>query len=164
MSELVGHADPVASLDGASLNRSIVTDPAPDEPATVACVRVRLAGGPLAAPVLSRVVSMMLARADWPLDRLDDALLVCEALSAHAFAHASDTAVTFDIEADTHEARLRVIDLADGGATGLIQDAMLPVVGNVLERIAERVSAEPGVHGEGSQLDLVLRARSSQRP
>ncbi|HXC24071.1 MAG TPA: hypothetical protein VNU28_05755 [Solirubrobacteraceae bacterium] len=163
MTDSVDHGDPAASLDANALEGSTVTAPGPDEqdPATGNLARVRLLDGPLAGPALGRVVSMMLARADWPLDRLDDAILVCDALSAHAFAHAGDATVTFSIQAGEHEAELRVHDLTDDGASGLVQDAMLPVVGNVLERIAERVSVEPGAHGEVSELVLVLRARSS---
>jgi hypothetical protein len=166
MSEPVGHAEPVASLDVDALDGSTVTEPVPEQPelATGNLARVRLADGPLAAPALWRVVSMMLARADWPLDRLDDMLLVCDALSAHAFAHSSDATVTFSVQASEYEAELRVLDLTDDGASGLVGDAMLPVVGNVLERIAERVSVEPGAHGEGSQLVLAIRARSPRSP
>jgi hypothetical protein len=160
--EPVGHAYPSDSLDAESLDGSTVSESISDEPeaANGNYARMRLADGPLAAPVLWRVVSMMLARADWPLDRLDDMLLVCDALSAHAFAHSLDATVTFSIQADEHEAELRVLDLTAAGASGLVGDAVLPVVGNVLERIAERVSMQPGANGEGSQLALALRARS----
>jgi hypothetical protein len=126
------------------------------ERATGSVTRVRLANGPLMGPVLGRVVSMVLARADWPLDRLDDALLVCDALCAHAPAYASNGRLTFSIEASGQEAELRVLDLTCDGAARLIQDAMLPVVGNVLERIADRVSVEPYERGERSQLVLVF--------
>jgi hypothetical protein len=126
------------------------------ERATETVTRLRLANGPLLGPVLSRVVSMVLARADWPLDRLDEALLVCDTLSAHAPAHASDGRLTFSVTATEREAELRVFDLSDGGAAELIQDSTLPVVGNVLERIANRVWIEPGEPGHGSQLVLVL--------
>ncbi|HTC60890.1 MAG TPA: hypothetical protein VK691_12350 [Solirubrobacteraceae bacterium] len=162
MNELAGHADPVDSMDADTLDGSNVTESIPDDPrpADGNFARVRLADGPLAGPVLWRVVSMVLARADWPLDRLDDMLLVCDALSAHAFAHSSEATVTFSIQAGEHEAKLRVFDLMDEGASGLVGDAVLPVVGNVLERIAECVSMERGAHGEGSQLVLALRARS----
>jgi hypothetical protein len=166
MSEPAGHAYPFDSLDAESLDGSTVTESISDEPepAPANFARVRLADGPLAAPVLWRVVSMMLARADWPLDRLDDMLLVCDALSAHAFAHSSDATVTFSIQADEHDAELRVLDLTGDGASGLAKDAVLPVVGNVFERIAERVSTEPGAQLEGSQLVLALRARSPAGP
>jgi hypothetical protein len=128
----------------------------PREQATDNVTHVRVASGPLVGPVLWRVVSMVLARADWPVDRLDDALLVCDALCAHAPAYASDGRLTFSVEADEHEAELRVRDLRSEGAAALVQDAILPVVGNVLERIAERLSAEPEEHGERSQLVLTL--------
>lgn len=164
--EPVGHADPVDSLDAASLDGSTVTESISDvlEPSDGNFARVRLAYGPLVGPVLSRVVSMMLTRANWPLDRLDDTQLICDALSAHAFAHSSDATVTFSIQAGEHEAELRVLDSTDDGASRLIQDTMLPVVGNVLEWIAERVSVEPGAYGVGSQLVIALRARSPRGP
>ncbi|MFZ1925414.1 MAG: hypothetical protein WAU42_04640 [Solirubrobacteraceae bacterium] len=165
MSEPVGQAYPFDSLDAETLDGSTVTEPISDEPPPEGnFVRVRLADGPLAGPVLWRVVSMMLARADWPLDRIDDMLLVCDALSAHAFAHSSDATVTFSIQANEHDAELRVLDLVDDGASGLVKDAVLPVVGNVLEQIAERVSAESSAPCEGSQLVLALRARSPTSP
>ncbi len=159
--EPVGHTYPFDSLDTTSLDGSTVTKSISDqpEPAGDGFARVRLADGPLAGPVLWRVVLMMLARADWPLNRLDDMRLVCDALSAHAFAHSSDATLTFNIQANEHEAELRVLNLIDDGASGLVGDAVLPVVGNVLERIAERMSIRTGSDGEGSQLVLALRAR-----
>jgi len=127
------------------------------ERATDNVTRIRVAAhGPLVGPVLRRVVSMVLARADWPVNRLDDALLVCDALCAHAPAHASDGRLTFSVQANRQEAELRVHELAEEGATGLAQDTMLPVVGNLLERIAERVSIESDKHGGCSELVLVL--------
>jgi hypothetical protein len=160
--EPVGHAYPFDSPDAETLDGPTVTQSISDEaePGEGNFARVRLADGPLAGPVLWRVVSMMLARADWPLDRLDDMLLVCDALSAHVFAHSSNATVTFSIQASEHDAELRVLDLSGDGASGLVKDAVLPVVGNVFERIAERVSTEPGADLEGSQLVLALRARA----
>ncbi|HEY5287321.1 MAG TPA: hypothetical protein VIJ50_09475 [Solirubrobacteraceae bacterium] len=163
--EPASRAYPLDSLDAGPLAGSSVTESILEqaEQAEGNFARVRLADGPLAAPALWRVVSMMLARADWPLDRLDDMLLVCDALSAHAFAHSSDTTLTFSIQTDEHEAELCVLDLVEDGASRLVEEMVLPVVGNVLERIAERVSIEPGADGEGSQLVLTLRARSPSR-
>lgn len=128
--------------------------------ATDDVTRVRLATGPLLGPVLRRVVSIVLARADWPLDRLDEALLVCDALCSHAPAYANDGCLRFSVRVNGQEAELRVLDLGDNGAAALLQDAMLPVVGNLLERVAERVAVEPGELGDGSQLLLVLTVGS----
>lgn len=120
-------------------------------------VSVRVGDGPLVGPVLRRMVSIVLARADWPLDGLDDALLVCDALSAHAPGRSRAGWLALSVRADEREADLRVGELRAGGAADLLRDATLPVVGNVLEGIAESVSvlAEPD---GGSQLALVLRS------
>lgn len=117
--------------------------------------RLRLARGPLTAAVLCRVVSMLLTRADWPVERLHDAMLVCDALSAHAPNYALDGAIAFELDELAGGAiELRVEDLGPGGAEGIVRDAMLPGVGNVLEKIPKSVSAEPT--STGSCLKLVL--------
>lgn len=116
--------------------------------------RLRLAAGQLTTPVLCRVVSMILTRASWPVDKLDDAMLVCDALGAHAPDYASDGTVAFSLERREHEVELRVEQLRPEGAEAIVRDAMLPGVGNVLERIPKTVVAE-SIDG-GSRLTLVL--------
>ena len=103
---------------------------------------VRVRNGPLVAPVLARVVGMLAARAQCPVDRLDDALLVADALAAHSQSHAADGHVTVALTAGAEGISLKVTELAKGGAKGLLQDASLPGVGNVLERIADEVRVE----------------------
>lgn len=117
--------------------------------------RVRVVDGPLVGPVLRRIVSIVLARADWPVDGLDNALLVCDALSAHTPGYARSGYVALSVEANEQAAELRVGELAQDGAARLVQDATLPVVGNILEGIAENVSIEAEEDG-GSRLVLVL--------
>lgn len=117
--------------------------------------RLALAKGPLTGPVLGRVVSMVLTRADWPVDRLHEAMLVCDALGAHAPGHALDGHVTFSLLPDGEQVRLCVEDLAPDGAEAVVQEAMLPGVGNVLEKIPESLSVEP--RDGGSRLVLVLK-------
>jgi hypothetical protein len=119
-------------------------------------VFLRLANGPLAAPVLGRVVSMVLARADCPMNRLDDAMILCDALSAHAPAHASAGHVAFTMDIDERGIMLRVGELAAQGATKLLADATVPGVGNVLERLSDelRIESSPTEH---SREELILR-------
>jgi serine/threonine-protein kinase RsbW len=114
-------------------------EPNPNNEATV-----RVRNGPLVAPVLARVVGMLAARAQCPVDRLDDALLVADALAAHAQSHTRDGHVTVTLTATTTGIELRVSELAPGGAERVIADASLPGVGNVLERIADEVRVETG--------------------
>jgi hypothetical protein len=123
------------------------TPPAVDNTATV-----KLATGPLLGPVLSRVVGMLAARADWPVDRVDDALLVADAISAHGAAHALDGHLTIALQASADELELEVSSLKGDGARGLHADAELPGVGNVLDRIASDVSFAPESAGEAERL------------
>ncbi len=57
--------------------------------------------GAAGGPVLCRVVSMVLARADCPVDRLDDALLACEEIATHGLGFVADghLSVTLKTEA-----------------------------------------------------------------
>ena len=122
-------------------------------------VTLRVANGPLAAPVLGRVISMVLARTACPMDRLDDAMILCDALSAHAPAHARDGHLDFTMATDEHGVELRVGELAERGAGGLLADADVPGVGNVLERLSDELRIEPSSAEPAGADELVLRLR-----
>jgi hypothetical protein len=117
---------------------------------------LRLSTGPLAGPVLCRVVSMVLARANCPMDRLDDAMLICDAISAHAPVHALDGHLTFKVTARRGEVELRVSELAQDGGEKLLRNADVPGVGNVLERVADALQIAPARKGSGEELVLTL--------
>lgn len=117
---------------------------------------LRLATGPLAGPVLNRVAAMILARASCPLDRFDDALILCDAISAYAPAHVRDSHLVYTLSAGECVIELRVAELRTGGAAGLIDDARLPDVGNVIERYSESRRVEPAPDGGGEELILTI--------
>jgi hypothetical protein len=112
--------------------------------------------GPLVGPVLGRVVGMLAARAQCPIDRLDDAMLLTDAVAAHAPAHTMDAHVQVVVAADDAGLELRVGALSRDGAKGLLEDAELPGVGNVFTRVADEVDARSAGDGVG---ELVLRLR-----
>ena len=97
------------------------------EPATT----VSIASGPLVGPILRRVVGMLAARADLPLDRLDDAVLVADLIAARAPAHSIDDSINVALDPGDRSLLLRVGPLRQGGvctldwpfdpATGLIK-------------------------------------------
>lgn len=118
---------------------------------------LRLATGPLVGPVLCRVVSMVLARANCPMDRLDDAMLICDALSAHAPEHASDGSLTFALSAEDGDFELRLGELAANGGEAVVRDSILPGVGNVLERMTDELNVVPAAEGGPEELVLKLR-------
>lgn len=103
---------------------------------------VSIAQGELVGPVLGRVVAMLAARAGFSIDRLSDAQLVSDALSAHAPAHlrAGDVRVWFADGDRTLQAR--VGPLVDGGAERLLSDADLPGIGRLLDQLADSVAVD----------------------
>jgi hypothetical protein len=131
-------------------------EPETSSPPPPGPVTLRVSTGPLAAPALSRVASMVLARAQCPLDRFDDALILCDAISAHAPAHVRDSHLAYTLTAEERAVELRVAELLTGGATGLVDDARLPDVGNVIERYSERRRVEPASDGDGEELVLTI--------
>jgi hypothetical protein len=123
--------------------------------ANEATVRVR--SGPLVAPVLGRIVGMLAARAQCPIDRLDDAMLLTDAVAAHAARYVSDEHVVVTVATDDDGLELRVGELGPGNARRMLEDGDLPEVGNVFERIADEI--RPAAGAEGDELVLRLRFR-----
>ena len=86
-----------------------------DAPTTVS-----IAAGPLVGPILRRVVGMLAARADLPLDRLDDAVLVADLIAARAPAHVLHGTVDVAFEPGPRTLSLRVGPLRPGGGDALV--------------------------------------------
>jgi hypothetical protein len=130
------------------------------EPPYEGSASLRLVNGPLVGPVLCRVVSMVLARANCPMDRLEDAMLICDTLSAHAPTYTADGHLTFSMSvslgAQGREFELRVGEIPAQGASRLVEDAVLPGVGNVLERMTDELRIEPASDGACGALVLSL--------
>ena len=108
--------------------------------------------GPLLGPVLTRVIGMLAARAQCPIDKLDDALLVADTVAAHSPDHAKNGTVLVGLAAEEGGIEMTVTRLKPKGAQALLKDADLPGVGNVLERVADRVE----VRGDGEELYIRL--------
>lgn len=119
--------------------------------------RLVISSGPLVGPVLSRVVGMLAARALCPIDRLDDALLITDAIAAHAPDYTLNGTVGVTVAADPHGLTLRVGPLRANGAQELLAAAELPGVGNVLERVADEVEGGRGADGEELRVRLAFR-------
>ena len=122
--------------------------------------RVSIAAGPLVGPVLRRVVGMLAARADLPLDRLDDAVLVADLIAARAPAHVAHETVDVSLESGPRTLSLRIGPLRPGGGEALVVDAAVPGVGNVIEQLADELS----VSTEGGEYLLVRLAYAEATP
>lgn len=130
------------------------------EPATSNEAVVRIRSGPLVGAVLGRVVGMLAARAQCPIDRLDDAILLTDAVAAHAPVHARNSHVHVVVAADDERLELRVSELRADGARRLLADGDLPGVGNVFDRVADDVQAGVGADGDTGELVLRLNFRT----
>jgi len=119
---------------------------------------VAVAAGPLAAPVLGRVVAAMAAAAGLGIDRVCDARLVAEALAADGSARAPDGRVRLLVEHGRGSLTIRVGPLPAGGAAALLRGSSLPRFGPVLQRLADEVGIEVGIEaGEHLVISLVGR-------
>ncbi|HEV2062126.1 MAG TPA: hypothetical protein VGR12_04670 [Solirubrobacteraceae bacterium] len=125
-----------------------MTTPNPQNEATMV-----VRNGPLLGPVLSRVIGMLAARAQCPIDRLDDALLVADTVAAHGPDFARDGALRVELTAREGVIELTVAALRPRGAQEMLTAAELPGVGNVLERVADAVE----VRDDGDDESLYIR-------
>lgn len=117
-----------------------------------------LCDGPLVAPVLSRVVSLLAARVDFSIDRLSDAQIVADVLAQHTAAQAADGHVHVSIAEEDRALALAVGPLAAGGGKALVAATELPGLGRLLDQLASQVDIDPGPEGEILRLRLGERA------
>jgi serine/threonine-protein kinase RsbW len=117
-----------------------------------------IAPGPLVSAISGRVTAMLAARVDFPLDRLADAVLVSDAISAHAenYVSVSGGDVGLAIQDGDDSLDFRVGPLREGGAKGLLSELEVPGFGGSLERLVDRVNVEE-VAEEGEYLVLTIR-------
>lgn len=123
--------------------------------------RVTVAVGPLVGPVLSRVVGIHASRADLPVDRLNDAVLVADAISARAPAFAVSDRLPVSVQSGVGRLEVRVGPLRPGGAQRVLEGAALPTIGSVIERLADAVKVREGAGGDEY---LVIRIEALSVP
>lgn len=130
-------------------------------PLRVDRTRVTVASGPLVGPVLSRVVGIHAARAELPVDRLNDAVLIADALSARAPAYAAEDRLPVSVQSAPGRLEVRVGPMRAGGAARVLEGAALPEVGSVIERLADTVKTRQGAGGDEY---LVVRLDTGMGP
>lgn len=147
------------TLDGATppplgVQPDATTIPLPDG------IVLRLRPPERAGPVLSRVVSLVAARADFSIDRLSDAQIVSDTIAGAAGAHSENG--TLDVAIDEHDTGFDLVigPLVAGGGQRLISDTELPGLGCLLERLADELSVEPNEDSGGERLRARLAARN----
>jgi prepilin-type processing-associated H-X9-DG protein len=110
----------------------------------------------LVAPVLARVVGALAARRDVTIDRLSDAVLLTDAISADAPAAFADGHVRIDLRDEDGAIDLRVGPLEQGAGERLRKGLDIPSVGS-LEKLADELRVEDS----GSSEYLLVRFAAS---
>lgn len=125
-----------------------VEDDTPDPLASVDRTRVSVAVGRLTGPVLSRIVGIHAARAGLPVDRLADAVLIADAVAGRAPAFTVGDRLSVSVQSTQGHLGVRIGPLRPGGGRRALQDATLPDVGSVIERLADTVRIRAAAGGD----------------
>ena len=108
---------------------------------------VRVGPPELVGPILGRVFGALAARRDITVDRLSDAMLLSDAISAGAPQGFTDGHVALSILDGPGGIELRVGPMIEGGGERLRQSFDLPDVGS-LEKLADEMRVESDDEGE----------------
>jgi hypothetical protein len=102
----------------------------------------------LVGPILSRTLGALAARHDISVDRLSDAMLLSDAISAGAPRGFENGQVCLSIADREEGVELRVGPMVDGGGEQLRASLELPEVGGTLETLADEVRVEEADEGD----------------
>jgi hypothetical protein len=97
---------------------------------------------PVVSPVVSRLIGALATQADLTLDRLSDAQLVGEAISAHVHQYISGERICIAIEEADHRLDICIGPLAENGSDRLRRDLALPGADRSLEQLIDEVKVE----------------------
>jgi anti-sigma regulatory factor (Ser/Thr protein kinase) len=109
---------------------------------------------PLARTVLPRLLGVLAARANFSTDRISDALLVADALGAHASGSTSAGHLTMTVSIEPRKLELTLGPLDSGRAQLLVDGSDVGGVGPVIEKLSDDHRVE--VDGSHEVLDLRL--------
>jgi serine/threonine-protein kinase RsbW len=116
---------------------------------------IGVSAGPLAAPVLGRVIAMLAARADFSLEGISEAQLVTDSLAANVPRVLVGSKIQLGIDLPPEELMVRVGPLEQGGAGRIMDASALAELPPVLERLTKGHSVEASPDGEILSLTLV---------
>jgi anti-sigma regulatory factor (Ser/Thr protein kinase) len=118
-------------------------------------LKIEISGGPLAAPVLGRVIAMLASRAGFTLENISDAQLVTDSLAARIPGVSPGGKVRLGVDLPQSELLIKVGPLPEGGAQELLGDPALDGLPPVLQRLTRGRQVERDVNGEILGLALV---------
>ncbi|HXF30289.1 MAG TPA: ATP-binding protein [Solirubrobacterales bacterium] len=120
---------------------------------------IRVGAAELLGPVLSRALTALAARQEITIDRISDAMLLADAISAAAPRGFADGQVKLSIADRPEGVELKIGPMESGAAAGLRSSLSLPDVGGSLETLADEVRTE--ADGDGEYLVVGIAATAS---
>ncbi|MBS1861501.1 MAG: ATP-binding protein [Actinobacteria bacterium] len=133
--------------------------PGPESPPVPEATELQVGSPELLGPVLSRALTALAARHEITVDRISDAMLLADAISAAAPAGFEDGQVKLSIVDRPEGVELKVGPMASDAAVGLRDSLALPDLGGSLETLADEVRTE--ADGDGEYLVLGIAATAS---
>jgi anti-sigma regulatory factor (Ser/Thr protein kinase) len=113
----------------------------------------------LVGPVLSRALTALAARHEITVDRISDAMLLTDQISAVAPRGFADGHVHLSIADRPEGVELKVGPMASGAAANMRDSLSLPDIGGSLETLADEVRTE--TDGDGEYLVVAIAATAS---
>ena len=107
--------------------------------------------------ILRRVVAVVAAQVDMSVERMMEALLVVELVARHGLRYLAGDHVDIRVTRGEASFELRFGPLEEGGARNAVRDTEVPVVGSVVQRLADDVRVEKGRTGATGCEYLLLR-------
>lgn len=132
----------------ASRDRNSAEVPGSTVPGGPETTDLRVGPPQLLAPVLGRALTSLAARHDVTVDRISDAMLLSDAISAGAPRGFPDGHVTVSILDGPDGVELKVGPMESGGGESLRECLELPAVGGSLESLADELRIESDEAGE----------------
>jgi len=117
-------------------------------------VQVSAGRGEARMAILRRAVVATCSKAQLPVDRIDDAVLILETLLADRYVARADE-VHLVLTANPGSISLMIGPLADREAHRLLEQADLPLVGSIIKRLSTTATTVD----EGSHLLIFVDAR-----
>lgn len=112
--------------------------------------------------ILRRLVAVVGAQIDLPSDQLMESLLVAELVARHALRRLVGERVEIRLDTGERSMELSVGPLEIGGAAAVVSDSEVPVVGSVVDRLADRIETQSvtvdGVECERLVIGIDVRA------
>jgi serine/threonine-protein kinase RsbW len=135
---------PLRSREGGNdHDRPSVPSPAPND-----ATELRVGDPQLVAPILSRALGAFAARREITVDRLSDAMLLSDAISAGASQGFAGGPVRLSIADSSEGVELRIGPMQTGSAERLRGSLDLPELGGSLETLADELRVEQADDGE----------------